>query len=122
LIAIRENRRIITHEPMKTKHIFLLTATAAALVSCNPVGLTTNTPTVGSDVPAPKVEGVAKVPLAHPTPDGKKDTVISPYRPYNVIDVKGYKSGDIVGDPSTAKVNPATGKLDLSTSKHFRIP
>lgn len=48
--------------------------------------------------------------------------VVSPYRPYNIIDVKGYRRGDIVGDPSTAKVNPATGQPDLSTSKHFRIP
>ncbi len=62
------------------------------------------------------------VPLAQPTPDGKKDMVISPFKPYNVIDVKGYKSGDIVGDPSTAKVNPTTGKVDLTTAKHFRIP
>jgi|TARA_B110000483_G_C17963610_1_gene453060 hypothetical protein len=48
--------------------------------------------------------------------------VVSPFRPYNIIDVKGYRSGDIVGDPSTAKVNATTGKLDTNTSKRFRIP
>jgi hypothetical protein len=48
--------------------------------------------------------------------------VVSPFRPYNIIDVKGYRSGDIVGAPSTAKVNATTGKLDTNTSKRFRIP
>lgn len=48
--------------------------------------------------------------------------VVSPYRPYNVIDITGYRSGDIVGDPSTAAVNSTTGKRDANTIKHFRIP
>lgn len=48
--------------------------------------------------------------------------VVSPYRPYNIIDITGYSSGDIVGDPSTAMVNPTTGKRDPRTVRHFRIP
>ena len=76
----------------------------------------------GPEVPAPMVESRSKVPTCHPDPQGRSNMVVSPYRPYNIIDVKGYRSGDIVGDPSTAKVNPATGKLDTNTSKHFRIP
>ena len=47
--------------------------------------------------------------------------VISPYRPYNLIDVKGYKSGEIVGDPSTATLDSA-GKPIPSTIKNFRLP
>ena len=31
--------------------------------------------------------------------------VVSPFRPYNIIDVTGYSRGDIVGDPSTALIN-----------------
>ncbi len=120
---------------MKTQHITLLTITAAALASCAPYpapnpnnpnspGFTSQSPasTAGPEVPAPRVETQGKVPVGHPDPQGRANMVVSPYRPYNVIDVKGYRSGDIVGDPSTAKVNPSTGKLDTKTSKHFRIP
>lgn len=64
----------------------------------------------------------SNVPVGRPTPDGKKDMVISPYRPYNVINVSGYQSGDIVGDPSTARIDPKTNKPIANTSKHFRIP
>ncbi|MBT8044240.1 MAG: hypothetical protein KJO79_04755 [Verrucomicrobiae bacterium] len=122
---------------MKIQHIVILTVVAAALASCAPVpppnpngmggagtpGVSTPTPQfTGPEVPAPMVESNRKVPTGHPDPQGRPNMVVSPYRPYNVIDVKGYRSGEIVGDPSTAKVNPSTGKLDLSTAKHFRIP
>jgi len=73
------------------------------------------------EVPAPQAEVDSSVPVGRATPDGKKNMVISPYKPYNLIDVSGYRSGDIVGDPSTAKLD-ATGKPITSTSKHFRIP
>jgi hypothetical protein len=61
-------------------------------------------------------------PTGHPDPKGRANMVVSPYRPYNIIDVKGYRSGDIVGDPSTAIVNPSTGRREASTAKYFRIP
>ncbi|MGB0991122.1 MAG: hypothetical protein ACPG32_01475 [Akkermansiaceae bacterium] len=105
------------------KHLALWPA--IALIACSCV------PTPGSDAPsspasggvhAPVPEATKNYPVAHPHPEGKANYVVSPYRPYNVIDVKGYRSGDIVGDPSTAKVNPTTGKIDASTAKHFRIP
>ena len=48
--------------------------------------------------------------------------VVSPFRPYNIIDVTGYSRGDIVGDPSTALINPRTGRRDPKTAKTFRIP
>jgi len=116
---------------MKTSHITLLALAAAAVASCAPYppllptsgnSTATAAATSNAEVPAPTVEGQTGVPLAKPSPDGKKNTVISPYSPYNLIDVTGYSSGEIVGDPSTATVNPSTGKLDLSTAKHFRLP
>ena len=112
---------------MKTPHIALLAITAALLAACAP-----DTPSLhpmgprssssGTEVPAPQVAGQANVPVGRRTPDGKANMVVSPFRPYNVIDVKGYRSGDIVGDRSTARTDSATGKLNLNTSKHFRIP
>ena len=52
----------------------------------------------------------------------KKGYVISPYRPYNIIDVRHLSPGDHACDPSTATINPKTGKLDLLTGKIFVIP
>ncbi|MBT8037445.1 MAG: hypothetical protein KJO21_07860 [Verrucomicrobiae bacterium] len=103
---------------MKAQHITLLTIAAAAFVSCAP------SPMDGSqaEVPAPQIDGYHKIPMGKRTPDGKANRVISPYRPYNIIDVTGYRSGDIVGDPSTAQVDLATNKLILNTSKFLRIP
>lgn len=110
---------------MKKRHITVI-ATAAALASCAPYPPAPGQPGAaaasGGEVPAPQVDADRNVPVGRPSPDGKKNMVISPYRPYNLIDVTGYKSGDIVGDPSTATVNPTTGKADLSTAKHFRLP
>ncbi len=112
---------------MKTQHITLLTIAAAALASCVPTPAPNPnalgfTQAPGSEVPAPKVASQRRVPMGHPDPQGRPNMVVSPFRPYNIIDVKGYRSGDIVGDPSTAKVNATTGKLDTNTSKRFRIP
>ncbi len=111
---------------MNTRNIIILTASAAALASCAPVpapyGQDSASGVSGPAVSAPVVKQNLKVPTGHPDPQNRPNMVVSPYRPYNIIDVKGYKSGEIVGDPSTAKVNPSTGKPDLSTSKHFRIP
>lgn len=107
---------------MKTRHIILLTIAAAAFASCAPYPDGSQAGGSSAEVPAPKIEGYHKIPMGKRTPDGKTNMVISPYRPYNIIDVTGYRSGDIVGDPSTAQVDPATGKLILNTSKHLRIP
>lgn len=68
-----------------------------------------------------------KYPVAKPiigTETGKpvKDHYISPYRPYNPIVAKGFRSGQTAGDPSTIKNDPKTGKPDLSTMKIFQIP
>jgi len=109
---------------MNIHHTILLILTAVALSSCSPHA----NPNLGSGqhggslVPAPELKKYNKVPTGYPDPQGRANMVVSPYRPYNVIDVSGYHSGDIVGDRSTAIVNPGTRRLDLSTSKYFRIP
>ena len=65
------------------------------------------------------------------TPSIKPNTVISPYPPYNVIDITGYKSGDKLCDPSTIPndpatgrpyINPATGRVDVKRGKYFIVP
>ena len=76
----------------------------------------------GSTVPAPTVVNLNRIPIAKPDPNGRKNLVISPYRPYNLIDVSGYKSGGIAGDPSTAVIDRKTGKPIASTARMFRIP
>lgn len=52
---------------------------------------------------------------------GEKYKVISPYKPHNVINVKGSNPGHLVRDMSTAKTG-ADGKPDASTAKIFRLP
>jgi hypothetical protein len=47
--------------------------------------------------------------------------VISPYRPHNVVNVKGMKPGHLARDTSTAK-RDKNGKPIISTAKIFRIP
>ena len=51
----------------------------------------------------------APQPTPRPTyPTAKRtanpNEVISPYAPYNVIDVQGFKSGDLAKDPSNKKI------------------
>jgi hypothetical protein len=41
-------------------------------------------------------------PLARRT--ANPNQVISPYEPYNVIDVEGFKSGELARDPSNKKI------------------
>lgn len=59
------------------------------------------------------------------------NTAISPYPPYNVLDITGYKSGAKVCDPSTIPIDPATGKqyinpntgeYDVKRGKYFLVP
>ncbi|MDP0491547.1 MAG: hypothetical protein Q7Q71_10890 [Verrucomicrobiota bacterium JB023] len=64
------------------------------------------------------------------TPGVKPNTVISPYAPYNVINVEGFKSGQKAYDTSTIPIDPATGKPyvdasgqpDKSKAKIFIVP
>lgn len=113
---------------MKTRHLTPPLAAVAMAVILSSCGSTTTdltppgTTTPGAEVPAPKIKTTHNAPIGHPDPQGRANMIISPYRPYNLINVKGYSSGDIVGDPSTAKINPKTGKRDPSTAKLFQIP
>lgn len=99
---------------MKTTLLVAIASVLTLLSAC--------TPNSGSGtVPAPNVPDLKDIPVARPDPSGRKNLVISPYRPYNLIDVKGYSSGDVAGDPSTAQKD-ASGKIIESTSKYFLIP
>jgi len=102
---------------MKTPQLILFALSALAVASC------TSTPqlTKSNGVAAPVIPELSNIPTAKPDPLGRKNMVLSPYAPYNIIDCKGYKSGDIVGDPSTAQKD-ANGKIIGSSSKYFLIP
>lgn len=108
---------------MNTQQTTLLILAAAGLACCAPQ--TNYDSGLGREharVPAPELNRYSKAPTGYPDPQGRTNMVVSPYRPYNIINVTGYRSGDIVGDPSTAVVNLSTGRRDPSTSKYFRIP
>ncbi len=100
---------------MKITLIIMTAGVAALLSSCSPTS-------TSSTVPAPEVAELGKIPVGRPDPKGNPKMIISPYRPYNLIDITGNSSGDIVGDPSTARKDPTTGKIIESTSKYFLIP
>lgn len=100
---------------MKTTFLIITAGVTVLFSACS-------SSTGSSTVPAPEVPDLSDIPVGRPDPSGRKNMVISPYRPYNLIDVTGYRSGDIAGDPSTAKKDPKTGKIIESTSKYFRIP
>ena len=122
---------------MSSKHlnILALTGVAAALVSLtscvNPANPTIANPATTTLAPtattaAPTTAAKQKFPVANPVLDAEgkpvKDVYISPYKPYNPIDTKGYSSGSVVGDPSTMKIDPKTKKPDKKTLKAFRLP
>ena len=56
--------------------------------------------------------------------------VVSPYPPYNVLNVAGLESGSVAADPTTIPLDPETGKPranvygmpDLIQAKWFRVP
>ncbi len=59
-----------------------------------------NTPTQPEPPPPPTATG--GYPTA--TRTANPDQVLSPYEPYNVIDVAGFKSGQLARDPSNRKI------------------
>lgn len=52
--------------------------------------------------PAPQAKPKPEYPVAEATE--KPGRVLSPYPPYNVIDVEGFKSGALAKDPSNGKI------------------
>ena len=128
---------------MKKNHLSLIGATFSVitslgiLASCAPYPQGTNplsllypnqtapgtvANTTAPQVTTPKAPTISKTPVGVRPANGAANLIISPYKPFNLIDVTGYKSGDTVGDPSTAQLDPATQKPIMSTSKHFLIP
>ncbi|MCW1885224.1 hypothetical protein OKA04_10835 [Luteolibacter flavescens] len=71
-----------------------------------PVAPRPTSPRINPDVDVPDS---SPAPAPRPTyPDAKRTAnpaqVISPYAPYNVIDVEGFKSGQLAKDPSNGKI------------------
>lgn len=56
--------------------------------------------------PAPPPPPVPTRPGEYPTAQrtANPNEVISPYEPYNVIDVEGFRSGQLARDPSNSKI------------------
>lgn len=52
--------------------------------------------------PQPTPPGIGGYPTATKTADPNQ--VLSPYEPFNVIDVEGFKSGQLARDPSNQKI------------------
>lgn len=55
---------------------------------------------------SPPVPNAAPTPSSYPEarPTQNPNQVISPYAPYNVIDVEGFKSGSLARDPSNQQI------------------
>lgn len=107
---------------MKKITLTLSAIVLGSLASCTvtPKDTTTSTPTATNSKVNPLTIG-KKYPSAYPYKQSKK-IVISPYRPYNLIDLKGIKPGQLARDMSTAKRDPQTGKLVPDSAKIFRVP
>ena len=97
---------------MKSLYLILSSATLLSLSSCsNSTAVADNTNPVIAN---------KDYPVAHQY-QSSMTQVISPYKPHNVIDVKGLKPGHLARDPSTAKRDKA-GNSVISTAKIFLIP
>lgn len=70
----------------------------------NQPGPATDNPPADPGNPQPSPNGPSRdeYPVAKPT--NNPDQVISPYEPYNVIDVSGFHSGQLARDPSNRKI------------------
>jgi hypothetical protein len=97
---------------MKSIYLILSSIPLLTLASCS------SSTTVASNLNP--VIADKNYPAAHQYKTSKTQ-VISPYRPHNVIDVKGMKPGHLARDTSTAKID-TSGKPITSTAKIFRIP
>lgn len=116
-------------------------AACALLTSCDPGSYNAgaNPPTGGTTAQAspstsepaatkpkyPQLDAGKKYPMGFALiKDEKpvKNRVISPFRPYNVLNISGMRSGAVVGDPYTRTKNQKTGKLVNSSAKLFRLP
>ncbi len=111
--------------PHRTLAIGIAIGTVA-LCSCansrQPKPTGTLDPAVSQPAPRPvKRKPTSDYPLATLLPDSNT-RVISPYKPHNVIEVKGFRSGQLARDPSTAPIDPTTGKPDINQAQIFELP
>lgn len=103
---------------MKTPVPLTLVLTAAALCQCSPyvpqgevadsiAGGATDVANVSNDIP-PTGTAPTPPPTATDYPVASRSTnpnrVISPFPPHNVIDITGFKSGDLARDPGNRKI------------------
>lgn len=77
----------------------------------------TNSASNKNDITNPALKN-KNYPVAHPH---SKNIVISPYKPYNLINVKGIKPGQFARDMSTADMG-SDGKPVTSSAKIFQVP
>lgn len=99
------------------KNVTTLTVSAIALLLFN---------SCSTDPKTGDVELINPVLLDPNYPDaypvaGDSSKVISPFKPHNIINIKGVAPGHLARDMSTAKKG-SDGKPDASTAKIFRIP
>ncbi len=98
---------------MKKITLILASLLSVALVSCS------NTTPV--DIGLNPVLFDKNFPDAFPYQNSTTQ-VISPYKPHNIIDIKGIKPGHLARDVSTAEIDSKTGKPIIFTAKIFRVP
>lgn len=105
---------------MTQRLLFIAAASLAGLVSCAtppPPRFQTDPTVVIDPVPSDEAQGGVSAatdptPPAPATPGGyptaqrtaNPEQVISPYEPFNVIDVAGFASGKLARDPSNQKI------------------
>lgn len=108
---------------MKTLSLLSLAGIAFTFSACSPLQPLSIGPSFTANTRL--VNGV-QYPVALPKLDANQQPVkniyISPYAPHHEIDTKGFKSGELAGDPSTCQIDPKTNKPIRSTAKRFVIP
>jgi hypothetical protein len=95
-----------------TKLILTMAAgSALLLVSCEPIPVYPHQrprPNPEQTLPEGQEQGVVQPPTRDQYPLAERTAnpnhVISPYAPYNVINVEGFRSGQLAKDPSNQKI------------------
>jgi hypothetical protein len=86
---------------MIKKILSIALGSAFLLVSCEPIFIQP-TPGPKKEEPLPPDPKLDQYPMAEKTVN--PNYVISPYAPYNVINVQDFRSGQLAMDPSTNKI------------------
>ena len=91
---------VFSHPLARLAPVFGGCLLAASCVSSTPPGDVEDPDNPIEDPPV--VPATPEYPVAKP--GEKPNTVISPYAPYNVIDVAGFQSGQLARDPITKQI------------------